>query len=61
MHDMILEAESLEIACVRLIGLANERGGEDNITLVVARFDGEGLPVVEEGDSIIRVEHETGG
>lgn len=59
MHDTILEAESLEIACAGLIALANERGGEDNITLVVARFDGEGLPLVEEGDPMIRVEHET--
>jgi protein phosphatase len=30
-------------ACERLIALANERGGPDNITVVVARFDGEGL------------------
>jgi protein phosphatase len=27
----------------RLIGLANDRGGPDNITVVAARFDGEGL------------------
>jgi serine/threonine protein phosphatase PrpC len=58
MHDTILEAESLEAACNRLVALANERGGEDNITLVVTRFDGEGLSEVEEGDAVIRVEHE---
>src|SRR5216117_1677840 len=30
-------------ACERLIALANERGGPDNITVVLARFDGDGL------------------
>ena len=27
-----------EAACTRLISLANERGGQDNITVIVARF-----------------------
>jgi serine/threonine protein phosphatase PrpC len=30
--------------CAALIDLANARGGPDNITVVTARFDGEGLP-----------------
>ena len=30
-------------ACESLIALANERGGRDNITAVLARLDGEGL------------------
>jgi PPM family protein phosphatase len=29
--------------CDRLIGLANDRGGPDNITVVVARLEGDGL------------------
>ncbi|HJS46981.1 MAG TPA: Stp1/IreP family PP2C-type Ser/Thr phosphatase [Gemmatimonadales bacterium] len=33
----------LEQACRELIEMANERGGADNITVVVARFDGPGL------------------
>ena len=30
--------------CAKLITLANERGGPDNITAVAARFSGDGLP-----------------
>jgi len=30
--------------CHHLVDLANERGGPDNITVVAARFDGDGLP-----------------
>ena len=30
--------------CAKLIDLANERGGPDNITAVAARFEGETLP-----------------
>jgi protein phosphatase len=30
--------------CSALIDLANSRGGPDNITVVAARFEGEGLP-----------------
>src|SRR5882762_10027454 len=35
----------LSAVCDKLIALANERGGPDNITVVVARFDGDGLRV----------------
>lgn len=37
----------LPALCGRLIDLANERGGPDNITVVAARFDGEVLPVAD--------------
>jgi protein phosphatase len=35
-----------ERAAATLVTLANERGGPDNVTVVVARFEGEGLPEV---------------
>jgi serine/threonine protein phosphatase PrpC len=60
MHDIVLEAESLSAACSRLVALANERGGEDNISVIVARFDGKQLPVLDEGaDRRIRIERPT--
>src|ERR1700694_1165974 len=33
----------LSAACEQLVALANERGAPDNITVVIARFDGDGL------------------
>jgi protein phosphatase len=42
---VIHEAADFKSACQRLIDLANERGGEDNITVVVAQFSGSGLTV----------------
>jgi serine/threonine protein phosphatase PrpC len=40
----ILGEEDLTSACDRMIDLANERGGDDNVTAVVARIDGDALP-----------------
>jgi protein phosphatase len=42
-HDVVRNAEDCLAMCERLIALANSRGGPDNITVVVARVDGEGL------------------
>jgi serine/threonine protein phosphatase PrpC len=38
-------------ACHSLVRIARERGGEDNITIIVARFDGDGLPPATKGDA----------
>jgi PPM family protein phosphatase len=40
----VSEAPDAAIACRQLIATANARGGPDNITAVVARFEGDGLP-----------------
>lgn len=41
---MIDAASNLSQACEHLIALANERGGEDNITVLIVKFGGSGLP-----------------
>jgi len=40
---IVTATPDLAAVCDKLVALANERGGPDNITVVVARFDGEGL------------------
>jgi protein phosphatase len=42
--ELIETSSGLSDLCSALIDLANGRGGPDNITVVAARFDGEGLP-----------------
>lgn len=41
---IVTASTDLVAACKELIDLANERGGPDNITCIVARFSGDGLP-----------------
>jgi protein phosphatase len=49
--DEVHRAQSLKEACDSLISLANERGGEDNITVVVAQVSGGKLESSGENDS----------
>jgi len=55
MAAIISGAPDLASASTELIRLANERGGEDNITLVLARFSGDGLPPASEAVEPIAV------
>ncbi len=44
---LVAEVKDVNTICARLIEIANSRGGPDNITAVVVRFDGPGLPAPE--------------
>ncbi len=37
------DKDSLKYACAELVKAANERGGEDNITLILAKLTGDSL------------------
>ncbi|PYP41135.1 MAG: hypothetical protein DMD43_07235 [Gemmatimonadetes bacterium] len=50
--QLVKESPDLDALCDHLIVLANERGGPDNITTVVARFDGEGLATPDTGADV---------
>jgi protein phosphatase len=44
MQSIVAAPAKLDAACATLIDLANSRGGADNITVVLAEMDGDGLP-----------------
>ena len=44
MQQALWESSSISEACRKLIDESNRRGGEDNITVIVARFEGDALP-----------------
>ncbi len=48
--QMVADSADLPSLCSGLIDLANERGGPDNVTVVAARFDGDGLPEPDSTD-----------
>ena len=57
LFDTLNRATDLQAAGEALIERANQRGGEDNITLILARFTGDELKVAESNE--ITVEEET--
>jgi len=50
--DAVTSEKDLVESCKKLIAKANDAGGPDNITVIVARFDGEGLNDLGEGDDV---------
>jgi len=48
----VSETDDLVAACRSLIELANARGGPDNITVIVARFEGSGLRPASATDQV---------
>jgi serine/threonine protein phosphatase PrpC len=44
LRDVMVSTPSLEKVAVRLVDLANERGGDDNTTVVLSRVEGASLP-----------------
>jgi hypothetical protein len=52
LSEIVQATPDLTEACRLLIERANQRGGEDNITVVIARFDGEALNAAGDGKSI---------
>lgn len=49
---IVAESPDLVSACKSLIDLANENGGPDNITVITARFEGDGLRPAGEHDVV---------
>jgi PPM family protein phosphatase len=50
--NVVTREPDLTNACRELIDLANEHGGPDNITVIIARFDGPGLQGVGTTDQV---------
>jgi PPM family protein phosphatase len=61
-RNALMTIATLDAACASLIDLANARGGEDNVTVVVAEANGDGLPELtgEERVSLETVREFTG-
>ena len=49
-RDAVVGASSLDLACKNLVDLANARGGEDNITVVLAGVNGD-MPAATAGEA----------
>lgn len=52
MREVVCDATSLNNACVKLIAVANERGGDDNSTVVLAQLTGDDLQPYRDEESV---------
>jgi serine/threonine protein phosphatase PrpC len=52
MHDIVCAASGLDAACTKLIETANERGGDDNSTVVLAQAIGEDLLAYRDEETV---------
>lgn len=60
LHEALSAAATLELIASKLLATALERGGEDNVTLVLAELSGEGVPMMtdaERGSAIALTEY----
>ncbi len=61
-HILSATNGDLRLSCQYMVNLANERGGEDNITVMLLRFTGEGFPrrgEVAGDDRIISIDRDS--
>ena len=56
----VTESTDCITVCDRLVGLANDRGGPDNVTVLVARLEGGGLEPPSRGSALARREWVSG-
>ena len=54
MREVVERAPSLPAACWELVEIANGRGGDDNITVVLAEVTGEAIMMADEQASLTR-------
>lgn len=54
MREVVERAPSLPAACWELVEIANGRGGDDNITVILAEVTGEAIMMADEQASLTR-------
>jgi serine/threonine protein phosphatase PrpC len=52
MQEIVARGRDFATACAEMVALANRRGGEDNITVVLAEVTGDELPEHAEGERL---------